>query len=462
MKSHLFFFAFTVLLFSGQIDSIAQSHSEGKEMSILNQKYFDFAADRRSQSPVFNTVKFSANQQDSLALVALYDSTGGPNWTRHSGWLTGPVENWSGTTWNAGRLTEIKMGATGMIGTIPEQLADAEMLEWLWLSDGQLKGPIPASLGSLANLKRLYLFRNQLTGGIPPEFKDLQSLEEIVLWENDLEGPIPVEFFQLSNLRLIDFQTNRFSGSISNDFRQLAKLEVINLGDNQFEGEIPSGFNQLSKLHTVNFGKNQLTGSIPEDLVNLNSTRIIELGDNLLTGPIPNVFADVDSLLLINLRNNNLSGAISLELATRFASIVEGEANCTLGGNSAGLCIPDTADYQALGVNPLCGLPLSTSCVFNVGIETQSELPEPAQLLQNYPNPFSSETSIAFQLKKSVEVKITIVDLQGRDLKSYDLGFMGEGYHSLKINLDELVAGPYFYRLKAGSVDINKLMILKK
>ena len=33
-------------------------------------------------------------EQDSLALVALYDSTNGENWTVSENWLTGPVGSW--------------------------------------------------------------------------------------------------------------------------------------------------------------------------------------------------------------------------------------------------------------------------------------------------------------------------------------------------------------------------------
>ncbi|MEN8194565.1 MAG: hypothetical protein ABFS12_17225, partial [Bacteroidota bacterium] len=35
-------------------------------------------------------------EQDSLALVALYDSTDGNNWTNNENWLTGPVSTWYG------------------------------------------------------------------------------------------------------------------------------------------------------------------------------------------------------------------------------------------------------------------------------------------------------------------------------------------------------------------------------
>jgi len=44
--------------------------------------------------------------QDSIALVNLYDSTGGPNWINHANWLTSaPVSTWYGVNVNAGRVS---------------------------------------------------------------------------------------------------------------------------------------------------------------------------------------------------------------------------------------------------------------------------------------------------------------------------------------------------------------------
>jgi hypothetical protein len=43
-----------------------------------------------------NFTTAQVNVQDSLALVALYNSTDGPHWKNHTNWLTAqPVKNWS-------------------------------------------------------------------------------------------------------------------------------------------------------------------------------------------------------------------------------------------------------------------------------------------------------------------------------------------------------------------------------
>ena len=42
------------------------------------------------------TVRAQVSEQDSLALVALYNATNGPNWTNNTNWLTTPVSQWVG------------------------------------------------------------------------------------------------------------------------------------------------------------------------------------------------------------------------------------------------------------------------------------------------------------------------------------------------------------------------------
>ena len=46
-------------------------------------------------------------ESDSLALVALYNSTDGSNWTNNTNWLTGNVDTWFGVTVSGNRVTEL-------------------------------------------------------------------------------------------------------------------------------------------------------------------------------------------------------------------------------------------------------------------------------------------------------------------------------------------------------------------
>ena len=46
---------------------------------------------------------------DSLALVDLYHSTNGANWTHNDNWLTGPVSTWYGITISNDRVTIVDL-----------------------------------------------------------------------------------------------------------------------------------------------------------------------------------------------------------------------------------------------------------------------------------------------------------------------------------------------------------------
>lgn len=96
-----------------------------------------------------------------------------------------------------------------------------------------------------------------------------------------------------------------------------------------------------------------------------------------------------------------------------------------------------------------------------VGIE-EEVLPTTFMLYQNYPNPFNPATTIKFSLPQSEFVDLRLFDASGKEVKSIVNKIMSVGYHTLKVNLSELSSGVYFYRLKAGSFESSKKLILMK
>jgi hypothetical protein len=82
------------------------------------------------------------------------------------------------------------------------------------------------------------------------------------------------------------------------------------------------------------------------------------------------------------------------------------------------------------------------------------------QLYQNQPNPFKKSTSIGFTLPEPGWAKLTIYDLSGKVLKSYDRIFR-EGYNRLTIERDELPGGGVlFYQLETVDHTATKKMVL--
>ena len=103
--------------------------------------------------------------QDSLALVTFYNSTGGPNWTNHTGWFTGPVSMWYGVTIGNNRVTKIILSSNNLIGILPNELGLLTKLNTFGISNETgLKGTIPEELFNIDSLIWFGIGNCSLTG----------------------------------------------------------------------------------------------------------------------------------------------------------------------------------------------------------------------------------------------------------------------------------------------------------
>ncbi len=88
--------------------------------------------------------------------------------------------------------------------------------------------------------------------------------------------------------------------------------------------------------------------------------------------------------------------------------------------------------------------------------------PNDFELAQNYPNPFNPATSIKFSLPEGAQVKLTVYDLLGNEVKTLIDEYKPAGTYSVKFNGAELTSGIYIYRLQAGEFVSTKRMALIK
>ena len=132
---------------------------------------------------------------DRDALVALYNTADGQNWSKSLNWLTDmPLDTWYGvTTDDGGRVTELSLQDNRLGGQLPAELTNLSNLTALRLVGNELGGEIPPEIGRLTNLSVLDLGWNQLTGQIPPELGSLSNLTRLDLAHNQLSGKIPPE-----------------------------------------------------------------------------------------------------------------------------------------------------------------------------------------------------------------------------------------------------------------------------
>lgn len=83
-------------------------------------------------------------------------------------------------------------------------------------------------------------------------------------------------------------------------------------------------------------------------------------------------------------------------------------------------------------------------------------------LLQNYPNPFNPATTIAFEIAKDANVKLSIYDILGKRVATLIDGQMKAGFYTKQWNAQSFASGVYIVRLTAGDVTkTNKIMLMK-
>lgn len=216
---------------------------------------------------------------DSLALVDLYNATGGSGWTNP--WnLDQSMNSWYGVTLNSagcvqcidldGRLDcdgyAFNNLGNNLIGQIPASIGTLSHVETISLGNNLLTGTIPESIGQLKNLNQLILRFNSLTGTIPPELGLLSKLNLLNLTSNALEGPIPSELGLISNLNYLFLFNNKLTGGIPNSFSNLDQLLLFGAADNYLTGEIPAFLGELSILSRLELQNNEFYGCFPEEL----------------------------------------------------------------------------------------------------------------------------------------------------------------------------------------------------
>ena len=78
----------------------------------------------------------------------------------------------------------------------------------------------------------------------------------------------------------------------------------------------------------------------------------------------------------------------------------------------------------------------------------------------NHPNPFKNETTIKIELYRTEDVELRINSITGQELLEKDFGKLNQGKHDLKLTLNDLSSGIYFYTVKAGNERLTRKMIV--
>ncbi len=397
-------------------------------------------------------------EDDWRALIALYNSTDGDNWTNNENWSTSTdavptaeeLGGWRGVTVTNGRvtrlrlrvnnlsgvlpdglgslseLTSLEMGSNTLSGTIPATLGNLTKLTVLELSFNELTGTIPATLANLTQLSSLNLGINSLKGSIPGELGRLSKLESLSLGSNDLTGAIPAELGDLSRLGSLTLLGNSLSGGIPSELGRLTNLTHLHLSNNELTGPIPGALGSLEKLEILWLEGNELTGALPSELAGLTSLEVILANRNNLSGSIPSWLGAITTLTSLWLHSNEFSGPVPDELGNLanlsglylYDNKLTGELPSSLtnisgmqllwwGGQE--LCAPVTPSFQAW----LASIPSTNgpNCVGEPEV-----IVEPAVLLVMEGDPQGDSFNVRLATEPTADVTLTITGYAGTDL----------------------------------------------
>jgi hypothetical protein len=103
-----------------------------------------------------------------------------------------------------------------------------------------------------------------------------------------------------------------------------------------------------------------------------------------------------------------------------------------------------------------------TSGTIKIGLGPESEAEGPVKLIGNFPNPFSEETTVAYEVNEPQPVTITVWDLQGHKIAELADGPRDPGYHEVGFDAADLPSGNYFLRLETPSEEQSHTMVVLK
>jgi len=98
----------------------------------------------------------------------------------------------------------------------------------------------------------------------------------------------------------------------------------------------------------------------------------------------------------------------------------------------------------------------------NLSKKGENQVPLRNKLYDNCPNPFNPTTTIKYDLARASNVKITIYNILGQEVRVLVNELKKAGSYNVKFDGTNLSSGIYFCRIEAGSfIDAKKMVLVR-
>ncbi|WKV10757.1 T9SS type A sorting domain-containing protein [Marivirga harenae] len=388
-------------------------------------------------------------EQDSLAMLAFYESTNGENWNNAQNWTTGKLNTWEGLSMIQDSLFSINLPGNQMEGVLPNELGNLNFVNEINLSQNNITDitALEALVGSLNNLDVSgnelsfdqletfvtvpnFAYENQnFAYNLPPEFFDFLGANMSI----EIEAPASSNTFQwYKDSVQIAGETN--STLVLNDVQRLDEgiyyvevnndlLGELSLSSAPTELKVSTLERDVEALRVFYDSTNgegwtsidwDTAAADPttwsdngQDII-VEDNRVVEINlpENNLTGSVPDAINDILGLRTLNISGNALESLADLTSLPNLELI-------DVTNNSL--------DYSDLEPNiTIDGISFANQAKF--GNEADQKLPQGAELSISYSVGGTNNTYQWF--RNGVEINIS--DSSSISIDSLTYSAMGE------------------------------------
>jgi hypothetical protein len=112
------------------------------------------------------------------------------------------------------------------------------------------------------------------------------------------------------------------------------------------------------------------------------------------------------------------------------------------------------------GANYLQDIHIYVSDSIYVDLGVPNIRPTSVKVNQNYPNPFTSNTTITYSFTKASPVSFSVTDITGREIIAQNFGLLNPGQHTVNLNGKDFSPGVYFYSITCSGFTVTKKMVV--